>query len=709
MKKPSGPQSDIKTSQVFKAQAGDFRQKGPVPRENRGTPVQYPDYSDDLTLNDADIVEIDRKYIPVPLNDKNALGDYADDLTLNDAEITDLVKQSIPVAESYGIDDLRDYTDDLTLNDADIVEIDSKDILRTDNDLTAYTDDLTLNNADIGDIESLRSRADAGAGDDLRPNIAEAHDPGDDYSDDLSLNNADICDIDSPGPIRADAGFGDRRDDLNPDSHDPSIADDAAAFEDYSDDLSLNNADVIELDSPDILHSDHSEPDDRDIIDMDDAAVIDTEGADILSDIPAEIIELMYCTENDKAEIRNDESIMPEIIKEVMRLTGDDDNDDTDGSLSRISDTDNLILCPTDETDFLKEQNELIELTDISTDFIDDNEDTVVNFEKRELKESSDIIELTDMAIPLPDDNEDTVDLEEKNTFSEKGGNQDIGDLDADDEEEDGKKLFLSENREDASSFMRDFDGLSDDGESDLSEDIEAVADLINIIVHFPDDDTVSADDAAEKKKKDLLELLERDIGEDTDIPDSAGYEEEEYDEYDEYDEAREETDAAFENDRTDILRAEDEDSDHGDPPDTGADIGTEKDNRDVPDFYFSGETDGYPLMEKDLVDLLEMDSEPPDESVSENRAEFHGIIKNEAEIQEPPLSEPVPEQITDPQKIPRKSRDTLAEYLEDIVTDIICEKIDQMVIDQQRIVDVIEKAVLKEKIKLIRDLTADG
>ena len=691
MKKLSGPQV---------ADRGRVSQKNPAIRENRGSSV-HSDYSDDLTLNDADIVELDSKNIVRQHDEKADISDYADDLTLNDADITDLEKQKLPRAESLG--DLTDYADDLTLNDADIVEIDSKNILMPRDekaDITDYADDLTLNDADIRDLTAqsglLRSLGDSS--DDLTPDYPpDIKAPRtDDYNDDLSLNNADILDIAATGPIPVSRPRSNNLRATHPgilEIDDSPPAGDAAAFEDYTDDLSLNNADIRDLTATE----EH---------------IIDTDGAKILSDLPAEIIELMCYTENGKAETRDYESLMPEIIREAMGLAEDKDTDD--GSLSGIaekmlSDTYNPILCPADKTDFLKEQNDLIELTDISTDFIDDNEDTVVNFEKREPKESNEIIDLTDIALPLPDDNEDTVDLEEKDTLPEKDEIQTVADPAA----LDGNNLFLSESTEESSELTGDFNefsGYSDEGESDLSEDIEAVADLINIVVRFPDDDTESGD----KKKKDLLALLEKEISEDTDIA-------EDYAAYDEAleesgEEAGEETYPEYENDRIDIPRAENENSESCDTADTGAEKVSENNSLNVTDFYSIEETDI--VMEKDLIDLLEME---PAEKISENMPEFQGppdsspvfikpvFIKNDAEIQDQPRSETVPEQTDKPQKIQRKSSDTLAEYLEDIVKDIICEKIDQMVLDQQRIVDVIEKAVLKEKIKLIRDLTADG
>ncbi len=704
MKKLSGPQA------TERGRVSDLRQKNPALRETGGTSVQYSDYSDDLTLNDADIVELDSKSIVRQDDEKADISDYADDLTLNDADITDLEKQKLPRAES--LDDLTDYADDLTLNDADIVEIDSKNILMPRDEkayITDYADDLTLNDADIRDLTAqsglLRS---LGAGsDDLMPDYPPdiKHPRTHDYTDDLSLNNADIRDIAATGPIPVRRPE-DRSNDLRANHpgileiDDSPLAGDAAAFEDYTDDLSLNNADIRDLTAL-------SGPPDSHIVD-----IIDTDGTDILSDLPAEIIELMCYTENDKAETRDYENLMPEIIREAMGLAEDKNTDEE--SLSGIaenvlSDTYNPLLCPADKTDFLKEQNDLIELTDISTDFIDDNEDTVVNFEKREPKESNDIIDLTDIALPLPDDNEDTVDLEEKDEIQTvadpdagAAGHEDAAALD-------GNNLFLSESTEESSALTGDFNEFSgysdDDGESDLSEDIEAVADLINIVVRFPDDDTESAGDG-DKKKKDLLALLEKEISEDTDIAED----------YAEYEEAlgksgEEETDAEYENDRIEVPSAEDEISERCDTADTGAEKVSEKNSLNVTDFYSLEETDI--AMEKDLIDLLEME---PSETVSENMPEFQELsdsspvfIKNDAEIQDQPRSDTVPEQITEPQKIPGKSSDTLAEYLEDIVKDIICEKIDQMVLDQQRIVDVIEKAVLKEKNKLIRDLTADG
>ncbi len=124
--------------------------------------------------------------------------------------------------------------------------------------------------------------------------------------------------------------------------------------------------------------------------------------------------------------------------------------------------------------------------------------------------------------------------------------------------------------------------------------------------------------------------------------------------------------------------------------------------NITVRDADSSGEKlNNYPRQKQDLPDLPEVDIEKEVENLFE---EPDGTFSdNDAGIEE---QEPVPEE--KPQVPQKEPGSNLEGFLEQLVKKIVSEKIESIIIDERRVIDVIEKAVKKERNKLIKELTGD-
>ncbi len=107
------------------------------------------------------------------------------------------------------------------------------------------------------------------------------------------------------------------------------------------------------------------------------------------------------------------------------------------------------------------------------------------------------------------------------------------------------------------------------------------------------------------------------------------------------------------------------------------------------------------PRQKQGLMDLPEVDIEKEVENLFE---EPDGTFSdNDTGVEE---QEPVPEEKPQiPQKEPGSN---LEGFLEQLVKKIVSEKIESIIIDERRVIGVIEKAVKKERNKLIKELTGD-
>jgi len=103
------------------------------------------------------------------------------------------------------------------------------------------------------------------------------------------------------------------------------------------------------------------------------------------------------------------------------------------------------------------------------------------------------------------------------------------------------------------------------------------------------------------------------------------------------------------------------------------------------------------PQQEEDLLDLMEVAIEQEVGNLLENSDDVFSDDDISSELQETALEEKS-----------GNSRD-MEVFLEHLIKKIVSEKIDDMVIDERRVVDVIEKAVTKERDRLIRELSGDG
>ncbi len=125
------------------------------------------------------------------------------------------------------------------------------------------------------------------------------------------------------------------------------------------------------------------------------------------------------------------------------------------------------------------------------------------------------------------------------------------------------------------------------------------------------------------------------------------------------------------------------------------------------------------PQQNQDLLDLLDVSIEQEVENLFEEPKDLFPChsgtdLSAQGEASEP-VHKPEPVPIPDPDpgvgqgqgKRPYEPEEIKA-FLEQLVKRIVTEKIDNMVIDEQRVIRVIEKAVTQERNKLIRALTGD-
>ena len=108
------------------------------------------------------------------------------------------------------------------------------------------------------------------------------------------------------------------------------------------------------------------------------------------------------------------------------------------------------------------------------------------------------------------------------------------------------------------------------------------------------------------------------------------------------------------------------------------------------------------PRQKQSLTDLPEIDD--IEKEVENLFEEPDGIFSNNGACVEE--QEPVPEE--KPQVPQKEPGSNIEGFLEQLVKKVVSEKIENIVIDERRVMDVIEKAVTKERNKLIKELTGD-
>ncbi|MDM8550294.1 hypothetical protein QUF72_09460, partial [Desulfobacterales bacterium HSG2] len=504
----------------------------------------------------------------------------------------------------------------------------------------------------------------------------------------------------------------------------PRESDDAIPLTDFADDITLCDEEIIDPDKKDAHESDDAIP----LTDFADDPDFDEEKNGPPSDSGVERLVLLTNSDDNGEkiiELVSKEKVLSEDIDEIIELTASVTN--------AFENDDTVNIAPKKEK--MTEEDEILELTELATDIFEDaygkeevslteevdeitglpdtifeNEDTNIAKEKVLSDELDEVIELEDLAVHVSDNEETAIDRKEKALLNEilelttplvdeEVLSDEVPELT---DSLTDKKVLLDEILELTYPLADTFDDgrqagpveketalsedagenvLSADGERNVIEfaaprqelsdlliaDSESSADVFGL---FSENETF----LPEESEKNVFRLFSEEKSGKDGLSDSE--------------ETLLSEESGFPEESEKILLFQDRKKKAG----FGMPVIKRAENTSGKTGHSDEESD--PQQEEDLLDLMDMAIEQEVGSLFESSDDVFSENDIVSESQENALEE---------------KSGNMEVFLEHIIKKIVSEKIDDMIIDERRVIDVIGKAVTKERNRLIKELTRGG